>query len=162
MGRGNRRQIRCRRNESLRIGSSHCYLASPRRRQQIFPGQVFGLRRFQPTCRTSQAGCGPVSSSAFVPAYRCGAVPESHRIPFSPSAVTPKGPWNLPTISGFLARAPQDVVDNSPIRHRHRSWFHTVAAATLLSSTAHEGRRSFVATQRTQLRPWTYNDRSPR
>ena len=29
---------------------------------------------------------GPVSSWAFVPAYRCGAVPESHRIPFSSSS----------------------------------------------------------------------------
>jgi hypothetical protein len=29
---------------------------------------------------------GPVSSWAFVPAYRCGAVPDFHRIPFSSSS----------------------------------------------------------------------------
>src|SRR5580692_5763672 len=39
----------------------------------------------------------PVSSSAFVPAYRCGAVPEFHRIPFSLS--TTERPRMGPTIS---------------------------------------------------------------
>jgi hypothetical protein len=42
-------------------------------------------------------GVNPVSSSAFVPAYRCGAVPEFHRIPFSLS--TMERPRMGPTIS---------------------------------------------------------------
>ena len=45
--------------------------------------QVFGLagRLLAPASRTM---AGPVlAGGAFVPAYRCGAVPDSHRIPFS-------------------------------------------------------------------------------
>jgi hypothetical protein len=49
----------------------------------MFPWQVFGLYRLIPTCQTSQAYTQ--CHLAFVPAYRCGAVPEFHRIPFSPS-----------------------------------------------------------------------------
>src|SRR5580698_810576 len=47
-----------------------------------------GLRayRFGPTCLTSQTLSRPVSLVAFVPAYRCGAAPDLHRIPFSSSA----------------------------------------------------------------------------
>jgi len=48
----------------------------------MFPWQVFGLCRFNPTRRTSQSLSTPVSSWAFVPAYRCGAIPEFHRIPY--------------------------------------------------------------------------------
>jgi hypothetical protein len=62
----------------------------------MFPRQVFGL-----TGSTLLAGLPrcftPVSSSAFVPAYRCGAVPEFHRIPFSLS--TMERPRMGPTIS---------------------------------------------------------------
>ena len=49
----------------------------------MFPGRSSDLQA-EPTRRTSQA-LGPVSISAFVPAYRCGAVPDFHRIPFSSS-----------------------------------------------------------------------------
>ena len=60
---------------------NHCHLASPRRRQRMFPWQVFGLSGSSllaglPNLRD------PVSCLAFVPDYRCGAVPDSHRIPF--------------------------------------------------------------------------------
>jgi hypothetical protein len=55
----------------------------------MFPGQVFGLCRLNPTNRTSQI-FDPVSSSAFVPAYRCGAVPDSHRIPFCTLSAWPR------------------------------------------------------------------------
>jgi hypothetical protein len=57
----------------------------------------FRTHRFKPTCRTSQA-FSPVSSLAFVPVYRCGAVPELHRIPFS-SSVAGRTIGMEPTIS---------------------------------------------------------------
>ncbi len=60
---------------------NHCHLASPRRRQRMFQGRSSdsaGSTLLTGLPRSSD----PVSSSAFVPAYRCGAVPDSHRIPF--------------------------------------------------------------------------------
>src|ERR1700678_3296535 len=71
--------------ESLRFRTKtgHCHLASPRRRERIFPRQVFGLRRIIPTHRTSQSRWLQCHLGLFVPAYRCGAVPEFSRIPFS-------------------------------------------------------------------------------
>jgi hypothetical protein len=61
----------------------------------MFPWQVFGLCRFNPTRRTSQRLAAPVSSWAFVPAYRCGAVPDFHRIPFSFSSRRNRRRWPL-------------------------------------------------------------------
>ena len=43
------------RNASRERENSRCHLASPRRRERIFPRQVFGLCRFNPTRRTSQS-----------------------------------------------------------------------------------------------------------
>jgi hypothetical protein len=48
----------------------------------MFPWQVFGLAGSDLLALTSQTLACPVSLLAFVPAYRCGAVPESHRILF--------------------------------------------------------------------------------
>jgi hypothetical protein len=62
----------------------------------MFPWQVFGLRRFIPTRRTSRCLTAPVSSWAFVPAYRCGAAPDSHRIPFF--VLLAEKPWSATTI----------------------------------------------------------------
>jgi hypothetical protein len=62
----------------------------------MFPWQVFGLRRLIPNGRTSRCLTAPVSSWAFVPAYRCGAVPDSHRIPFF--VLLAEKPWSGTTI----------------------------------------------------------------
>jgi len=81
---------------------NHCHLASPRRRERIFPWQVFGLCRLWSSRRTSQTRARPVSSKAFVPAYRCGAVPDSHRIPYSLSVERPR---NSSTICWVVRRS---------------------------------------------------------
>jgi hypothetical protein len=52
--------------------------------------QVFGLCRL-PTCSGFPAS-RPVPNGVFVPAYRCGAAPDSHRIPFSVSISRLKTP----------------------------------------------------------------------
>jgi hypothetical protein len=117
VGRRNRRAVE--RGPISGRRTSHCFFASPRRRQQNYhPGQVFGLCRLNPTCRTSQIasrsvaiGCDPVSSSAFVPAYRCGAVPESHRIPFSPLHSRTGDRGIDPLYPGLCVGAIQDIVD---------------------------------------------------
>jgi hypothetical protein len=62
----------------------------------MFPWQVFGLCRLIPTRQTSQAQAQ--CHLAFVPAYRCGAVPDFHRIPFSLSIAGET--VEAPTISG--------------------------------------------------------------
>jgi hypothetical protein len=89
------------------------------------PWQVFGLYRFNPTRRTSQSVAAPVSSWAFVPAHRCGAVPDFHRIPFSSSARRNRGmkpPYLAPIIHAIpllVDISPQGknrVADNSPLR----------------------------------------------
>lgn len=51
----------------------------------MFPWQVFGLTGDDLLARLPRAVHVPVSFLAFVPVYRCGAVPELHRIPFSSS-----------------------------------------------------------------------------
>ena len=42
-----------------------------------------GLRTWQAPYSPDFPALAPVSSQAFVPAHRCGAVPDSRRIPFS-------------------------------------------------------------------------------
>jgi len=68
------------------IGQAATTAPSPRRCVNFVPSgtvswQVFGLCRL-PTCSGFPA-FRPVLFGAFVPAYRCGAVPAFHRIPFS-------------------------------------------------------------------------------
>ena len=58
----------------------------------------------------------PVSSWAFVPAYRCGAVPDSHRIPFSSSSRRNLGIKPL-YLGATLATSPF-LVDMSPTHIR--------------------------------------------
>ena len=90
--------------------ASRCHLASPRRRERIFPWQVFGLCRFIPTRRTSQNPQVPVSSWAFVSAYRCGAVPDFHRVPFSFSRWRNRG---RPPYMGPASNARLLIVENA-------------------------------------------------
>jgi hypothetical protein len=41
-----------------------------------------GLRTLQAAYLLRLPSSSPVPTEAFVPAYRCGAVPESHRLPY--------------------------------------------------------------------------------
>ena len=50
--------------------------------------QVFGLAGY--LLASASQPLGQYLDEAFVPAYRCGAVPDSHRIPFR------RSPWETP------------------------------------------------------------------
>jgi hypothetical protein len=75
----------------------------------MFPWQVFGLCRIGPSCPDFPEFLAPVSSWAFVPAYRCGTVPDSHRIPYSLSVRRDRGIERLYLVAGGKARL--DIVD---------------------------------------------------
>ncbi len=81
----------------------------------MFPWQVFGLTGSDLLAMTSQARCGSVSLLAFVPAYRCGAVPESHRIPFSSSVGGGTSELFSHSIWRIHVGAIQEIVDNQTL-----------------------------------------------
>lgn len=60
---------------------------SARERSRAGNGQVFGLagavspKGHHLLAVASQTRSGPVRMTAFVPTHRCGAVPDSHRVP---------------------------------------------------------------------------------
>jgi hypothetical protein len=69
-----------------------------------------------------------VSSWAFVPAYRCGAVPDSHRIPFSSSEEEPRNSATIacdqklykPIACGYVAMMLESGVPQFPADKKSR------------------------------------------
>ncbi|GAA3235590.1 hypothetical protein GCM10020216_057450 [Nonomuraea helvata] len=67
---------------SLEAMVTSCRTGSPARRWQ-----VFGLAGAQSFLLAVASQITPVRMTAVVPAHRCGAAPESHRVPFCSASV---------------------------------------------------------------------------
>jgi hypothetical protein len=112
--------------------TTRCHLASPRRRERMFHG-----RSSDSAGSTLLTGLPRAHRSsvivAFVPAYRCGAVPDFHRIPFSFSSRRNLGMTTIswaatqrkPNPCGYFAKTIRlptaSTAPESPQRQPHRT-----------------------------------------